>query len=211
MDVKFLLPFTFFILDSFLLLPLFVFFQFVVFLSSHLSWRFFFFMFSASCSRNKGPGCRYTWSLMGTYSVENKRRCTLSNTHCCPSYFVLWEKKKEQSWIVMYHGFAKYRAGKTESPLMYPLVTTVNNFSATEINPLTLECCMCVCLFSCCLIFALSFASLLRLRNADESMALIYFTRSSFFYSLKYHFKVAEWRYIVFEHCDTCTLLEAGL
>lgn len=64
-------------------------------LSSPLSWTL-----SASCSRVGGLGCHNTWSLMGTYSVENKWRCNLSNTHCCPSYFVLWE-----SWIVMYHGF----------------------------------------------------------------------------------------------------------
>lgn len=76
-------------------------FQFVVFLSSPLSWTLSrHILATASCSRVGGLGCHNSWSLMGTYSVENKWRCNLSNTHCCPSYFVLWE-----SWIVMYHGF----------------------------------------------------------------------------------------------------------
>lgn len=69
---------------------------------SHLPYRerFLATCCTASWSRDGGLGCHNTWSLMGTYSVENKWRCNLSNTHCCPSYFVLWE-----SWIVMYHGF----------------------------------------------------------------------------------------------------------
>ncbi len=54
---------------------------------------------AASCSRDGGLECHNTRSLMGTYSVENKRRCNLSNTHCCPSDFVLWEKKRSKAGL----------------------------------------------------------------------------------------------------------------